>query len=319
VGQLFLTSEIGWVPGTIFLDQGALSTNTTDLRGNTFDSVGTADLPKADAFLNDYMATKATMVSQPTASVSEVRQRLLGSDGTFLLLYGCQVDWDTNVVIGARRFRSNESAVAFLMECVSPIPGARVVVKTHPLDSDNKEDVLRNVVGARGSVISGVHPHTLIEAADCVAVRNSTLGFEALCYGKPVMALEEAKYSHPGLTLGAASASEATSRLSSILQGHCQLPDPVTLRRFIVHLLDRYLVPDRYDYRFEQTTLGILSHFARNESHRGLEQLLNRALPPTVVGADPTVARAIDDRRLSHPAQQSFLSRHFRRLSDRLF
>ena len=39
------------------------------------------------------------MVSQTLVSPSAVRQQLLGADGKFLLLYGCQVDWDTNVII----------------------------------------------------------------------------------------------------------------------------------------------------------------------------------------------------------------------------
>ena len=148
-GHLFFTSEIGWLPGTIFLDRGPLSTNTTDLAGRTFESVAESELPRAVDFLQEYATLRATMVSQTLAAAPAVRQRLLGSDGKFLLLYGCQVDWDTNVVIGARRFHSNESAVQFLTECVSAVPGARVVVKTHPLDSDKKEDRLRNVLGDR--------------------------------------------------------------------------------------------------------------------------------------------------------------------------
>src|SRR4029453_3851967 len=120
------------------------------------------------------------MVSQQLHQPEEVRRRLLGPGRTFLILFGCQVDWDTNVVIGARRFRSNEAAVSFLMACTASIPGARIVVKTHPLDPKKREAPPQSPPGSRGEVVSDIHPHTLIEAADCVAVRNSTLGFEAL-------------------------------------------------------------------------------------------------------------------------------------------
>jgi hypothetical protein len=316
VGQLFFTSEIGWVPGTIFLDRGALSTTTTDLLDRDFDATAMTDLARADRFLADYTTHKSTMVSQTMVPAAEVRQRLLGADGTFLLVYGCQVDWDTNVVIGARRFSSNAAAVSFLLECMAAVPGARIVVKTHPLDADNSEGALRDVVGGRGTVISDIHPHALIEAADAVAVRNSTLGFEALCYGKPLIVLEDAKYRHPGLTLDARNVAEGAAHLVSVSNKTCNLPDRVTLRRFIVHLVDRYLVPVHYRYFFEPEKLEILSHFTQNQSYQSLEQVLSRADPPSLVDADDRVFRALQACELYRWPQQSFLQRQVRRFSD---
>ena len=318
-GQLLLTSEIGWIPGTIFLDRGALSTHTTDLRGRSFESTAGADDGRAEAFLDDYTTRKATMVSQRLVSASEVRQRLLGADGRFLLLYGCQVDWDTNVVIGARRFRSNQEAVAFLIECMAAVPGARIVVKTHPLDSEKKEDMLRAIIGSRGTVVSDIHPHTLIEAADCVSVRNSTLGFEALCYGKPLILLEHAKYKHPKLTLEAGDVAEGAASLLSVSTKSCNLPDPVALRKFIEHVIDHYLVPVRYRYFFEPEKLDILSHFNHNQSYQGLEKVLHEAPPPVHVSADDRVLRAVQQCRLHRPPPRSFLYRQVRKFSDRLF
>src|SRR4030095_11585795 len=138
-GQPFFTSEIGWLPGTIFLDRGRLSADTTDLFGRDAEAATTADDGRAEAFLTDYTAKKATMVSQRLLAHFESRRNFLGTEGRFLLVYGCQVDWDTNVVIGARRFRSNESAVSFLLDCLASVPGGRIVVKTHPLDSKDAE------------------------------------------------------------------------------------------------------------------------------------------------------------------------------------
>ena len=318
-GHVLMTSEIGWIPGTIFLDRGVLSTNTNDLLGRGFQSAAAADFGRADAFLHDYTTRKATMVSQTLASPSEVRRRLLGDDGKFLLLYGCQVDWDTNVVIGARRFRSNEAAVSFLIECMSAIPGARIVVKTHPLDSEQKQDLLRQIIGQRGTVVSDVHPHTLIEAADCVSVRNSTLGFEALCYQKPLVLLEDAKYKHPRLTLEARSVGDGAASLSSVLDNRCDLPDREALRKFIVHAIDRYLVPVRYRYFFEPTTLDILSHFEHNQSDQTLAQVLAETPPRITFDIDDRVRRAIERCKVHRPRRHSFLFRHARKFAERLF
>ena len=316
-GQLFFTSEIGWVPGTMFVDRGSLSTSTTDLSGRAFEPGPTAaaDAARADAFLADYTSTKATMVSQTLESPAEVRQRLLGERGNFLLLYGCQVDWDTNVVIGARRFRSNESAIRFLLESLAAIPGARLVIKTHPLDSERNDDRFRQIVGSRGTVVSDIHPHTLIEAADCVAVRNSTLGFEALCYRKPLILLEHAKYRHPRMTLDAPDAGEAAARMREVADHQCHVPDPSTLRQFVLHLLDHYLVPVRYAYHFGPETLALLSHFARSDAHRALEDVLNGAAPPRLAGIDEQVARALDACKVRQLIPESRFRERVRKLT----
>jgi hypothetical protein len=318
-GQLLFTSEIGWIPGTIFLDRGALSRNTTDLIGRSLESTAGVDMARADAFLDDYVTRKATMVSQPLVSASEVRRNLLGNEGRFLLLYGCQVDWDTNVIVGARRFRSNEAAVSFLIECMSGVSGARVVVKTHPLDSETKEDELREIIGDRGTVVSDIHPHALIEAADCVSVRNSTLGFEALCYGKPLVLLEDAKYRHPQMTLEAGNVAEGAASLLSVATKNCSLPDRVVLRKFILHVIDHYLVPVRYRYFFEPEKLDILAHFDRNQSYRNLEQVLHQVAAPGDIEVNDRVLRAIDRLEMLGPQGHSSLYRNLRRVMDRLF
>jgi hypothetical protein len=307
-GQPFFTSEIGWLPGTIFLDRGRLSADTTDLFGRGAEAATTADEGRAEAFLTDYTAKKATMVSQRLLSPSETRRNLLGAEGRFLLVYGCQVDWDTNVVIGARRFHSNESAISFLLECIAGVPGARIVVKTHPLDSKDAETAVREIVGSRGTVVSDIHPHTLIEAADCVSVRNSTLGFEALCYAKPLIALEHAKYCDPKLTLTVENSIEGGANLQAIAAKRCTVPDRLALRQFMLHALDHYLVPVGYRYFFEPDQLAILAHLERNDSYRQLHQVLCNVAPASV-DADPDVVLAIGRGEFHRARRRSFLRR----------
>jgi hypothetical protein len=314
-GQPFFTSEIGWLPGTIFLDRGRLSADTTDLFGRGVAAATTADEGRAEAFLTDYTAKKATMVSQRLLSPSETRRNLLGAEGRFLLVYGCQVDWDTNVVIGARRFHSNESAVSFLLECMDGVPGARIVVKTHPLDSKDAEMAVREIVGSRGTVVSDIHPHTLIEAADCVSIRNSTLGFEALCYAKPLIALEHAKYCDPKLTLKVENSIEGGANLQAIAAKRCTVPDRLALRQFMLHAIDHYLVPVGYRYFFEPEQLAILAHLERNDTYRQLHQVLCNVAPASV-DADPDVVLAIGRVEFHRARRRSFLRRIANKLVD---
>jgi hypothetical protein len=165
-------------------------------------------------------------------------------------------------------------------------------------------------------VVSDIHPHALIEAADCVAVRNSTLGFEALCYGKPVIALEHAKYRHPKLTLDAGNTDEGATSLRRVATGKCTLPDRAFLRQFVLHLLDRYLVPVRYSYYFEPAKLDLLAHFAQNEAHHALEQTLARGEPPRLDHVESRALRALARCALRGPRQHSFLQRQIRRVSE---
>ena len=188
-----------------------------------------------------------------------------------------------------------------------------------PLDSEKREDALRGILGDRGTVVSDIHPHVLIEAADCVSVRNSTLGFEALCYGKPLLLLEQAKYKHKELTLEARSVAEGAANLLSIQNHACQVPDRTVLRQFILQVIDRYLVPVRYRYFFEPDKLNILSHFQGNRSHQDLEAVLRQAAPPSDVHVDQRVLDAIERLEVHSPQGRSYLWQKFRKIMGRLF
>jgi hypothetical protein len=164
--------------------------------------------------------------------------------------------------------------------------------------------------------VSDIHPHTLIEAADCISVRNSTLGFEALCYAKPLIALEHAKYRDPKLTLHVENAIEGGANLQAIAAKQCTVPDRLALRQFMLHVIDHYLVPVGYRYFFEPEQLGILAHLQRNDSHRQLHEVL-RNVEPATVSADPDVTRAIGRCEFHRGRRRSLLRRIANKLVGR--
>ena len=104
-------------------------------------------------------------------------------------------------------------------------------------------------------------------------------------------------------------------QLARIAIGEGHLPDPALLERFILHLLDRYLVPVGYEYFFDPAKLGLLSHFARNDSYRVLEQLLRRSAGARTFEVDQHVMRAVDACPVGRSSQSSFLGRQVRRFS----
>ena len=115
-----------------------------------------------------------------------------------------------------------------------------------------------------------------------------------------------------GLTFGT---DAVESQLARIATGDCHLPDPALLKRFILHLLDRYLVPVGYEYFFDPAKLGLLSHFARNDSYRVLEQMLRRSAGARTFEVDQHVMRAVDACPVGRSSQSSFLGRQVRRFS----
>jgi len=163
--------------------------------------------------------------------------------------------------------------------------------------------------------VSDIHPHTLIEAADCVSVRNSTLGFEALCYAKPLIALEHAKYCDPKLTLKVENSVEGGANLQAIAAKRCTVPDRLALGQFMLHAIDHYLVPVGYRYFFEPEQLAILAHLERNDSYRQLHQVLCNVAPASV-DADPDVVQALGRGEFHRAQRRSFLRRIANKLVD---
>lgn len=99
--------------------------------------------------------------------------------------------------------------------------GYDLVVKEHPMSlGRNSLRMLRRLQGMRN--VRLVEPHTssheLIATADAVAVISSTVGLEALLYGKPVLTMGSPFYAGYGITI--------------------DLPGPVGIREGIPELLD---------------------------------------------------------------------------------
>lgn len=90
-----------------------------------------------------------------------------------------------------------------------------------------------------------VEPHTssheLILRADAIAVISSTVGLEALLYGKPVLTLGDPFYAGYGLTLDVGSFAELRRKVPALLSFR---PDAADVERFL-HAAMRRCYPGR--------------------------------------------------------------------------
>jgi hypothetical protein len=112
-------------------------------------------------------------------------------------------------------------------------PGYDLVLKEHPMSiGRNGIGQLRRV--RRRSNVVLVDPHTssheLIRDAAAVAVISSTVGLEALLYGKPVLTLGEPFYSGYGITLDVESFAELRQKIPALLAFS---PDAEQTERFL--------------------------------------------------------------------------------------
>jgi hypothetical protein len=123
---------------------------------------------------------------------------------------------------------------AIVAQLAAALPhGHDLVVKEHPMS------IGRNRLGflARLRRIPGVRlvdPHTssheLIEGSRAVAVISSTVGLEALLYGKPVLTLGRPFYAGAGVTLDVDSFREIRRAVPELLGFR---PDPDRVARFL--------------------------------------------------------------------------------------
>lgn len=121
-------------------------------------------------------------------------------------------------------------------------PGYDVVLKEHPMSVGRNSISLLRRLRTRANVRL-VPPHTssheLIQRAEAVAVISSTVGLEALLYGKPVLTLGQPFYSGYGITLDVDSFREIREKVPELLRFQ---PDAETITRFL-HAAMRTCVP----------------------------------------------------------------------------
>jgi len=92
-----------------------------------------------------------------------------------------QLDHDTNIILFAARYPTNEMALETFQAELDPNQWS-ILIKSHPeASTESRTD--------DGVQRSNAELQELIEESDLILTRNSSVGFEALIYNKPVRAL----------------------------------------------------------------------------------------------------------------------------------
>lgn len=172
-----------------------------------------------------------------------LRQTMGISTDDLMILLPLQVDTDTNVILHSPHIGSSQQLIDLMSAVASQLPRLTIVVKDHPkrvllggkLDTD--------ALLAQGHhYLEEGHLHSLLGASDAVVTINSTVGFEALLKGRPVICLGRAVYSGQGATLDLADHPNPHEALSSYFgQKALPLADTEMVQRLSVNLLEHYI------------------------------------------------------------------------------
>ncbi len=231
---LFL--EKGAFPSTVLVDEkgvGPLSLYGDEQRWeNASRELTTEAQAGLDAFRSRFRAQGASAWEQPEGG-DDLRARLgLDANQRILFVPG-QVRHDANTVLYSPCYPNNESFLRHLLAASEGLD-LFVVAKPHPKESRD-EGHLADLLKGRGAWLPDLNVHDALDAADLVACLNSTVGLEALLYGKPVICGARAFWAGKGFTFDLLDDGPQPA-LREFL-GEAAAPESKLLDPFLYHLL----------------------------------------------------------------------------------
>lgn len=170
-----------------------------------------------------------------------------------------QVRSDSQLVLHSPLFGDDLGAVVRELDAALERidPGLRLVAKFHPYEHPQVQHGYRSLIQSHPRVcfVSDVPMSRLLENAAAVVTINSTAGFEALLYNKPVLALGRNFYTVPGIV-------ECLDRLENLEDALRQTlsspPDWQRRRAFLRFVRSRFLAAGGY-HDFSERSLRAFS------------------------------------------------------------
>jgi hypothetical protein len=245
-GAFVLCAERGLVPDSLVLDSEGVNAGSY-LAGEKWRRIAerepsAGDREWASEYRRRYREERRTVVSKRGAtSHTKVATDELGIPAdAMVVLCPAQLDEDTNPVLFAPEFPTNASVLEALRSAALNLGRIFVLFKTHPEDLSAPQDYSRLLQGI-GAMVGDVPLHDLLDVAQVVVTRNSTVGFEGLLAGKPVIALGRALWTGKGFTNDIRGREDLAHALAA-MQRSPQLSggQEETFTRFLIYLLGRY-------------------------------------------------------------------------------
>jgi hypothetical protein len=240
--------ENGLVPETLVMDPRGVNYNA-HLAGERWSDPALsrpapADIVRARTHRDRIVRASTTLLEEGhRPAPAALRRRLRIDPGQQIVLLPLQVDTDTNVICHSPMFGTMRELVTYAAAEVSRLEHHVLVVKEHPKRAPGGDPELRRLSsGGNARYVDDVNVTALLDVSDLVVTINSTVGFEALLRGTPVIALGRSVYSEKGLTRDLyAESGPAEGRLTAALSA-ARAPEPAELDRFLAYVFRHHLL-----------------------------------------------------------------------------
>ena len=173
------------------------------------------------------------------AGVSRDNQGETGS-GPFLFV-PLQVRGDTQISVHGDWIGSVPAFIDEVARAAQHLPpGWRVVFREHPSDRQGNAEQLGRLVGPRVAVDNATDTFELVRRSAGAVTVNSSVGMQALLFGKPVLVLGRSNYSVPGVAATARGAEDLDAAFAGAKDWDIDLTLADAFLRFVA---DEYYVP----------------------------------------------------------------------------
>jgi capsular polysaccharide export protein len=160
--------------------------------------------------------------------------------GPFLFV-PLQVRGDTQISVHGGWIESVPAFIGAVAQAAERLPaGWRVVFREHPSDRTGNAEQLAQLVGPRVAVDNATDTFELVRRSEGVVTVNSSVGLQALLFGKPVLVQGRANYAVPGVVSTAGDAEALAEAFGRARDWSIDLALAEALLRF---LAEEYYVP----------------------------------------------------------------------------
>jgi hypothetical protein len=193
-------------------------------------------------FREQLLAAKRTIVAHgQDCEPHQARQHLQIPAGATIVLFPLQIETDSNILFYSPHYKTMPELILLLQEQLRTHHNCYLVVKPHPEDH-NRLNELAALCGPNCRLSTELSLPSLLRMSDVVTVINSTVGLEALIYGKPVVVLGQAIYGQKGFTFDVAAPQQLGCALSKAIAARGEGSFSVAgFQQFLLYLLQNHL------------------------------------------------------------------------------
>ncbi len=194
-----------------------------------------------DEFLTRWKAGGLSKYNRPTRYQRRYRRVALKeiAKQRKVLLVACQTTGDATMYYPKVLVGKSEQLVRLACEAMGGMEDWALFVKPHPYEGATA-DMRECLAGTSNAyLLENATAQSAIRGADAVLTINSTLGLEALCYGKRVVTLGDNIYTNRGLTTDIRADAQPETVRRAVL--HACEPESEPLRRFLHAVIFDYL------------------------------------------------------------------------------